>query len=1440
MNIYFLLQNFMSMKVKVLCLFILFCSFSFLSWGQTILNPGDLVILGVDANLGGNPDEISFFCFKDITTGTEIQITDQGYERCYAGLWGSGEGGARLTRTGGTILAGTVITVRTGQALAPWISFTYPDTLWTVANLGSGAPTNNFNLNSGGDQVYFAQGGTWGSDTACSNHYPGPGGRMLFAFSTSGSWISFGNSTQKSGLYPGMSCYNMAPTIASDFVKYSGPLTAATQKDWISRINTVSNWTKYTTSALYLAAAPDLHTKVIPIIPGTDADWTIPNPDTICQTAASINLSTLISGLGLPGGTWSGSGVTGNTFSPSGLNGTYNITYTNDCPCCISQTHTITVNPSLTVTVPSNIAICNNGTVATTNFITNPAGGTFTWTNNNTTIGLVASGSGNINSFTATNTGISPVIATITVTPVTTCLGIPSSYTITVNPTPTVTVPANITVCNGGTVTATVFASTPSGGAFTWTNSNTAIGLAASGSGNINSFTATNNSSSPIISTITVIPTVNTCSGTPSSYTITVNPTPTVTVPTNITVCNGGTVTANAFASIPSGGNFTWVNSNTTIGLTASGSGNISSFTATNNGLSSIVSTITVTPIVNTCSGTPSSFTITVNPTPTVTVPTNITVCNGGTVTANAFASIPSGGNFTWANSNTAIGLTASGSGNISSFTATNNSLSSIISTITVTPTVNTCSGTPSSFTITVNPTPTVTVPANITVCNGGTVTATVFASTPSGGNFTWVNSNTAIGLTASGSGNITGFTATNNGSSPIISTITVTPNVNTCIGTPSTYTITVNPTPTVSASPNVSLCNNGTVAGTSFTSSTVGALFSWTNSNTTIGLAASGSGNISSFTATNSTSSPVIAIITVTPTANTCSGTSSNYTITVNPSDNPAFNYNPTALCQSGADVAANITGGSTGTFTSSPAGLLFMNNTTGLIDVSASLVNTYIITFNTSTCPSSATDTINITAAPSADFNYSGSFCPEDTNPLPVLEPGAIAGIFSAVPAGLVFVNASTGEVNLESSTPGTYTVTNTIAASGGCAQVSENSFITINPVPNATASSNSAVCEGQTLNLASSGGSLFIWSGPDGFTSTAQNPAIANLILSDAGLYTVTVTNSYGCSSTAQTTVVINTNPTATISGNSGICVGQTLNLNSGGGTAFNWSGPDNFTSILQNPSITHITSSSSGTYTVIVANALGCSDTADISIVINPLPIVSINGLANAYCVDANPITLTGTPTGGIFSGLGVAGNTFYPSQAGIGGPYELIYSYTDANTCINSDTVLVSVNALPVVNLQSDPSSQFYTGQVVTLTATPSNYSNYNFYIGSNAIQSGISNTYQSVSFVNGDMAVVVATENGCQSADSLLLDVKPFPNAFTPNGNGDDDVFLKGLDLKIINRWGQQLYSGKEGWDGTYKTQKVSEGTYYYIVTLIDIDKSIKTLTGSVNVVNPH
>ena len=143
--------------------------------------------------------------------------------------------------------------------------------------------------------------------------------------------------------------------------------------------------------------------------------------------------------------------------------------------------------------------------------------------------------------FTATNTGNTPITATVTVTAqyvngTQICTGNAETFTITVNPLVTMQAVAPVVACAGDVVPIIQFSGNAQPSVFNWTNSNPSIGIPASGSGPIPAFTAVNSGPAAQIANITVTPGfvngVNVCAITPVSFSITVNPTPQLVVPT--------------------------------------------------------------------------------------------------------------------------------------------------------------------------------------------------------------------------------------------------------------------------------------------------------------------------------------------------------------------------------------------------------------------------------------------------------------------------------------------------------------------------------------------------------------------------------------------------------------------------------------------------------------------------------------------------------------------------------------------------------------------------------------------------------------------------------------------------------------------------------------------------------------------------------------------
>ncbi len=181
---------------------------------------------------------------------------------------------------------------------------------------------------------------------------------------------------------------------------------------------------------------------------------------------------------------------------------------------------------------------------------------------------------------------------------------------------------------------------------------------------------------------------------------------------------------------------------------------------------------------------------------------------------------------------------------------------------------------------------------------------------------------------------------------------------------------------------------------------------------------------------------------------ANGCVGTAVT-TVIVNPLDDASFSYSTNVYCNSGANPTPTITGVPGGVF-SSTIGLVFVNSSTGQIDLAMSTPGTYIITYTTpgaGGCPNSSTFNLTIINQPIGTFSYIGTpYCQGSIDPSPTFTGGGVAGTFTSSPVGLV-ISSLTGIVSINMSVPGTYTVTNTIAAFGGCPAVNATSTITIN---------------------------------------------------------------------------------------------------------------------------------------------------------------------------------------------------------------------------------------------------------------------------------------------------------------------------------------------------------------------------------------------------------
>ena len=421
-----------------------------------------------------------------------------------------------------------------------------------------------------------------------------------------------------------------------------------------------------------------------------------------------------------------------------------------------------------------------------------------------------------------------------------------------------------------------------------------------------------------------------------------------------------------------------------------------------------------------------------------------------------------------------------------------------------------------------------------------------------------------------------------------------------------------------------------------------------------------------------------------------------------------PAISYTGSPFCKTNTTAqSVTQTGTTGGTYTSTTG--LSISSSTGAITPSTSTAGTYTVTYTTPSATGctalTATASVTITATPIQPvISYAGSpFCKTLTTAQSVTRTGAIGGTYSST-TGLI-ISATTGAITPSTSTAGTYTVTYTVSASGGCAApIPAITTVSITTTPTVTiaytgtpfCSSAAPVSVTQTLGAGAYTGGTYTVS-PVGLTINSSSGQITPSS-STAGAYTVTYTipAGNGCAIFLKTTsVTITALPAATISyAGSPFCKTLTsaqsvTRIGTSGGTYS--SSPAGMSINVSSGSITPSTSTA-GPYTVTysIAAAGGCSavsTTTNVIITTPPnAPTISYSG--SPWCASSTAVqsvTQTGT-TGGTYSsttGLSINSSTgvITPSTS-TAGTYTVTYTTPSAGCTPLSTTTTVIISETP--------------------------------------------------------------------------------------------------------------------------------------------------------------
>jgi hypothetical protein len=1117
--------------------------------------------------------------------------------------------------------------------------------------------------------------------------------------------------------------------------------SGATITQTLTATGTSSGTATYTITPVANSCAGATKTVVITVKP-TPVVTATPTEQTICSsTAPSIVLSSNVTGTSFPwtvaqsgvSGASAGSGstiaqtltATGTTFGTA----TYTITPTTSGCAGIPITVVITVDPSPVVTAtPAAQTICS-GTAPSIALTSNVLLTSFAWTAAQSGVSGASASSGESIAQTLTATGFTNGTVNYSITPTANgCNGAIKTVIITVKPAPVaIATPSSQAICSGA-VTSISLSSSVTGTTFGWTYVIDPIGsITGAANGNVNTIAQTliNGTLLPATVTYTVTPTANSCSGNPLNVVVTVNPVPSFTSPLTASVCSNTLFTYTPTSDI-SATTFGWTRA-VVVGISnSSGSGTgVVNETLINTTVTAKTVTYIYTLISNGCI-TFKNVVVTVNPMPALSSSLSPpAVCSNTPFVYSAVSSV-TGTLITWSRALVSgiSNFAGSGTGNINE-TLINTTATDVIVPYIYTLAVGGCNNT-DTINATIKPTPTVTVPANMVYCNGDNVPAIIFSGTVAGTTYTWGNNNTAIGLSASGTGNIATFTATNTTSSLLTAIISVRPGADGCNGANSTFTISVHPTThggTVNS--NASVCS-GSNSGILMLSGHTGSVTKWQSST-------DGGSNWVDISNTSTTENYINLTITTQYRAIVQSGVclpanSSAATITVNPSSVGGVVTADATVCY-GTNSGTLTLSGQTGSITkwqssiNSGASWSDISNTSTTQNYTNLTTTTqYRAVVQSGACIAVNSSVSIITVNPlSVGGSVSGSatVCTGTNSTLLTLAgyTGSITKWQSST------VSDFSAGVNDISNTTLSLTATNLVAttyyraviASGVCASVNSTyATITVNPLPTAIAGGSQTICSNGTATVsgatATNGTIAWTENGAGSITSGATTlTPFYTAAAADAGTtvtLTMTVTSNNVCApqtATATYAITVNALPTAIAGGSQTICSNATATVS--GATATNgtiaWTenGAGSITSGATTLTPIYTAAAADAgttvTLTMTVTSNNACTAqtaTATYSVIVNPLPAASAggsqticsNGTATVSGATATNGTIAWTENGAgtITSGATTLTPVYTAAAADAGTTVTLTMTVTSNNACASQTaiaTYLVTVN-----------------------------------------------------------------------------------------------------------------------------------------------------------------
>jgi gliding motility-associated-like protein len=412
---------------------------------------------------------------------------------------------------------------------------------------------------------------------------------------------------------------------------------------------------------------------------------------------------------------------------------------------------------------------------------------------------------------------------------------------------------------------------------------------------------------------------------------------------------------------------------------------------------------------------------------------------------------------------------------------------------------------------------------------------------------------------------------------------------------------------------------------------------------------------------------------------------------------------------------------------------------------------------------------------------------------------------------------------------SAGGTYSV---VVTDGNGCEGTDAIQITVISQQNATINTTGPFCSNDSpvqFTAQDPGG---VWSGT-GISGTGMfNPSSAG-----AGTHTITYGIAGSCGDTSTVQITVNAAPVVNLGPDASICEGESLILDAGPGSSWQWS-PSGSTQTI------NVTTG--GTYSVTVTDGNGCEGTDVI--------IVTVSDNADAtiltdgpFCSNDSPVQFQSEDGGGSWSGTGISGSgLFNPSAAGTG---THTITYGIAGNCGDTTSRVITVNEAPLVSITHNNESCIGADDGDAILVIVGGTSPFTILWSNGSSQQTLEG------LIPGDYSVLVTDQNGCSNTGSVSIlggldDCSPphiyIPNVFSPNDDGENDIFyirgegIQYIEVYIYNRWGQKVFESTSqdiGWNGTFKGKMCSPGVFSYLVKVRFANNLEEIIHGTITLV---